>query len=176
MFSTLLRLGLGALAGALREMPKNDSAFTYDIIGFDKSQYLTRTLLPRFGARRVILHKIHRPDFDRHLHNHPWKRATFVILTGGYIEERLVSILQPRDGLPIFENEETSLTPGMVNHIHEEDYHRITHVEPNTWTLGFLGERHGKEWGFLMDDGKHVHWRDYFATMNHAQDVGSSLS
>ena len=58
MSSTLLRLGLGALAGALREMPKNDSAFTYDIIGFDNSQYLTRTLLPRFGARRVILHAL----------------------------------------------------------------------------------------------------------------------
>ena len=140
MFSTLLRLGLGALAGALREMPKNDSAFTYDIIGFDNSQYLTRTLLPRFGARRVILHKIHRPDFDRHLHNHPWKRATFMILTGGYIEERLVVEPKLHRNHPA-DVEETSLTPGMFNHIDEDDYHRIMHVEPNTWTLGFLGER-----------------------------------
>jgi hypothetical protein len=169
MFSTLLRMGLGALAGALREAPKNDSAWTYDIIGFDNSKYITRTLLPRIAGHRVILHRFHREDFDRHLHNHPWSHARFTILSGGYVEERLVA-----NGLPLM-TEQHTFSPGMTNLICASTYHRITHVEPNTWTLGILGER-SQDWGFLMDGGEHVPWRDYFARLHHAPDEGSAAS
>lgn len=149
------RMGFAALSAALGELPKNDRWWTYTIFGFDGSPYLTRTLMPRVGARRMILHRIWRPDVDPHLHNHPWRMASFKILSGGYTEERLV------------DDEIVRLTyrPGDVNQLDWSTFHRISHLEPNTWTLGLVGERI-QDWGFLIE-GELVPHAEYFRRKNH---------
>ncbi len=107
-----------------------------------------------------MLHKIHRPDTDRWLHNHPWRTATFRILSGGYTEERLV------DGRV----EVRAYRVGHVNRLDARTFHRITSIRPNTWTLGLIGER-VQDWGFLVD-GALVPWRDYFAQQKHVAAAG----
>ena len=151
----ILRAALAAFQAALAELPQNSHAWTYTIRGFDNSEYLTRTLLPRVAGHRVVLHRIHRPDQDRHLHNHPWRTARFLIVSGGYVEERLV------DGRV----ERRILAPGDMNTLDAETFHRIDTIWPNTWTLGLLGDR-VQDWGFLVD-GSLVPHADYFAQENH---------
>jgi hypothetical protein len=148
---------LSALSRGLARVPQNRFAWTYTIRGFDGSDYLTRTLLPRIGDRRVMVHHIHRADTDRWLHNHPWREASFHIMCGGYVEERLV------DG----DIQSRAYTPGDTNHLDAGTFHRITSVLPNTWTVGLIGPR-VQDWGFLVDDAL-VPWRDYFAQQNHEQ-------
>jgi hypothetical protein len=145
-----------AYVSALAQLPKNDQAWTYTIHGFDGSPYITRTLLPRVGERRLMLHQIHRADADPHPHNHPWRTARFLILSGGYVEERLV------DGAMTLR----VLTPGDWNEIDATTFHRVKHVEPNTWTLGIVGER-CQDWGFLVD-GVLMPSAEYFARKGYA--------
>jgi hypothetical protein len=130
---------------------------SYTIQGFDGSPYITRTLLPRIGDQRVMLHHIHQPDTDRWLHNHPWQSATFRILSGGYVEERLVS----------GEIVTRAYRPGDVNSLTADTFHRIVSIEPDTWTIGVVGPR-VQDWGFLVD-GKIVLSADYFAQRQHEQ-------
>jgi hypothetical protein len=158
------RASLAVFSAAFAEMPQNKHAWTYTIFGFDGSPYLTRTLLPRVRGRRLMLHRIHRPDSDRWLHNHPWKTAAFLILGGGYTEERLV------DGDVV----KFVLKPGDVNRLDANTFHRITSIEPNTWTLGLIGER-VQDWGFLVE-GELILWRAYFATQGHAVGEGVGQS
>src|SRR3954462_14608228 len=61
-----------------------------DIIGQDPDTgadtlYLRRWLFVRTPWFQVMLHKINRPDADRHLHDHPWSFRS-LILKGGYVE------------------------------------------------------------------------------------------
>lgn len=149
------RMGLAAFSAALSELPRNDRWWTYTIFGFDQSPYLTRTLMPRVGDKRLLLHRIWRPDYDSNLHNHPWKTASFYILSGGYTEERLV------------DDEIVRLTyrAGDVNRLDWSSYHRIDQLEPHTWTLGLVGERI-QDWGFLVE-GTHVPHAEFFARKNH---------
>lgn len=157
--ASLGRAALAALQSGLAELPQNSHAWTYTIRGFDESPYLTRTLLPRLRGHRVVLHRIHREDQDRHLHNHPWATASFLIVSGGYIEERL-----GRAG-------DQAFGPGDVNRLDASTFHRISYVAPNTWTIGLLGDR-VQDWGFLVD-GVLVPWQDYFAAKGH--DAGEGV-
>ena len=158
-------MALAALSAALGEVPNNSHAHTYTIFGLvDKSPYLTRTLLPRLGAHRPVIHRIWRPDADEHMHNHPWAHASFLIVSGGYVEERLGSPVPVR----------TTYHPGDVNHLTKDTFHRIVDVEPNTWTLGLLGPRE-QSWGFLVN-GKTVPFREYFALHGHVSEEGASQS
>lgn len=143
---------LPTLSRALSMVGKNDFAYTYTIDGFDQSPYLTRTLLPRVAGYRPLLHHIHRADQDPHMHNHPWDVAFFTILRGGYVEERASG---PR-----------SYVVGDVNRLSRDDFHRIDRIEPNTWTVGLVGER-VQDWGFLVD-GELVPHAEYFARKGHA--------
>ena len=162
---TLARDALAALAQlatSLAAVPQNSDAWTYTIHGFDGSPYLTRTLLPRIGEHRVMLHQIHRPDADRFLHNHPWATAQFLILAGGYVEHRLVGD----------EVVTRMLAPGDVNSLDADTFHRVDSVQPGTWTLGLIGER-VQDWGFLVD-GVVVPHAEYFASKGYADNGGKS--
>lgn len=159
-----LRMALAGFSSALAELPNNRHAFTYTIIGFDRLPYLTRTLLPRVAGHRLMLHRIHGADADRHLHDHPWRTARFLILSGGYVEERLV------DGRVT----DRILGPGDVNRLDASTFHRVRTVFENTWTLGLIGER-CQDWGFLVD-GEVVPHLEYFARKGHAIDTGTGLS
>lgn len=118
--------------------------------------YLTRWHLVRCKWFRIFIHRIHRADKDRHLHNHPWPRAFAIVLRGGYQEmrDRYYSAIQH------YGNCSRLNTCGpRINHLYTGTYHRITWVAPNTWTL-FIAGRRTRDWGFLVD-GKHVPCREY---------------
>lgn len=139
--------------------------------------YLTRWHLFKCKWFRVFLHQIHRPDKDRHLHNHPWPWASGIILTGGYDEVRTSGL----NGSPEYFRYrslwwnlrnvlETFWLKGpkefwtwrgypRASHLYENTYHRILTVEPNTFTLFLAGPR-SKDWGFNVD-GEHVPSRTY---------------
>jgi hypothetical protein len=93
----------------------------------------------------VRIHRIVKPDDDRHLHDHPWNARTF-ILKGCYTEERL-------DGPHIrWEGDTARLNFG--------EYHRISHVpRDGVYTLFVSGKYRGT-WGFLVDGAK-VPYRRY---------------
>ncbi len=93
----------------------------------------------------VRLHKIERPDSDRHLHDHPWDART-IILRGRYVEQRL-DATRVRDA-------------GYTGTLKFGEYHRIEAVSRGgVWTLFFTWRKQGT-WGFLVD-GKKVPYRKY---------------
>ncbi|MFC5548162.1 hypothetical protein [Massilia aerilata] len=95
----------------------------------------------------IRLHKIMRPDQDRHLHDHPWNARTF-ILRGWYLEEREGEFWD----IERSEGETAALKFG--------EFHAITRVpECGVWTL-FVTWRYRGTWGFLVN-GKKVPWREY---------------
>jgi hypothetical protein len=152
-----LRPFLAAVSAFCAELPENQRAWTYHIRGFDESLYLSRTIGPRLFGARPLLHRIWREDADQLMHNHPWKWARFLIVSGGYVEERLVNgLVRAR-----------VYAPGNVNHIEATTVHRVRTVWPNTWTLGIVGPR-VQDWGFLVD-GAIVPHREYFARVGHEQ-------
>lgn len=156
----ILRSAFSAVQAALAELPSNKHLFTYTIPGYDRSAYLTRTLLPRALGRRLLLHHIHRPDQDVWMHNHPWREAYFLVVSGGYIEER-----ETPSGVEI-----NRLRVGDVNHIDAQTYHRVTSIQPGTRTIGLCGDR-VQDWGFKVE-GRHVPHAEYFAARKHVQPVG----
>jgi hypothetical protein len=160
------RAFLAALQGATSQLERNKHLWTYTIDSFRGSPYLTRTLFPRIPLldRRMMLHRIHRPDEDSEMHDHPWKNARFLILSGGYTEVRLV------------EDEPTEFTygEGDVNVLDWTTYHRIVDLKPNTWTLGLIGER-VQDWGFLCD-GEKVPWQEFFRRKGHRPKAEGNLS
>lgn len=126
-----------------------------------------RYYLFRSWHLRVFLHRIDKPDQDRHPHNHPWDWARGVILRGGYLEYRHGATgrtIKSPSGLGGYE----WLNPGDVLRIDPDVYHRIEYLretEP-TWTLFAAGPKRrlsdGRDdWGFLTAGG-HVHCEEYW--------------
>jgi len=116
-------------------------------------RYLTRWhfLSTRFAS--IYLHRIDALDPDRHLHNHPWRAAVFVLRKpGAYTQEVL------REGIKYYD-----WPVGRINLLGEW-YHRIIAIAPGTWTLCVCGPRRKEDWGFWVD-GKHVQWETYVATV-----------
>lgn len=106
----------------------------------------------RWGAwlPSIRLHRIRRPDFDRHMHDHPWNARTF-ILAGWYSERR-------EDG-----DWDIVRQAGDTAVLRFGEYHRITAVSPGgVWTL-FVTWRYRGTWGFLVD-GRKIPYREYLVT------------
>lgn len=114
------------------------------IDGNDGQPYLERYHLFRLpGGGGVYIHRFLASDPDRGLHDHPWKHALGIILSGGYRELRL-------DGDQVVTHR---LKPGRLNLIRGEDFHRIilpTETD-EAWTL-FAHTAKVKPWGFLKVD------------------------
>jgi hypothetical protein len=111
----------------------------------------------------AFVHEIHTPDGDRHMHDHPWEWSAAVVLSGGYTELREDGGLFGHEAM--YEHELTHAV-GDLNTFFRGDYHRITHVDPDTVTL-FLCGRESHDWGFLVD-GAHVPHKEYFASRDGA--------
>lgn len=122
----------------------------------DGSPYLTRVLFPRIFGFRPMLHKFHRPDGDRALHNHPWRTAVSFILAGSYIEERLLPDESQLAHGPITEHRHVRWFNVLTN----QDFHRVTELKGSVYTLFVIGER-TQGWGFLDDSGQVTPWRQY---------------
>jgi len=140
--------------------------------GMIATPYLTRSVLWGMNALEdhdpsapssAFVHEIHTPDGDRDPHNHPWSWSAAVVLSGGYTERRYSTWWQRTDG---GDGIEMSHVTGSLNTFKPHDYHRITHVEPDTVTL-FLCGRESHDWGFLVD-GVHVPHKQYFASRDGA--------
>lgn len=113
-------------------------------------RYLWRFPLLRAWLR-IFVHRIWRHDKDRDLHNHPWRRGWAFVLRGGYTELRREGV----DGELSIEGYRQL----QINRIGPETWHRIIHVEPNTWTL-FIATNRARHWSFLVN-GVPVDWRKY---------------
>jgi len=121
--------------------------------------WLMRNVLPS-----LRIHHIRRPDADRHLHNHPWN-AQRIVLRGWYTEV-CDSFFPQNAGDPL---EAVTLTcqrtlkAGDTAPLRCGEFHRVAEVsEGGCWTLFITGRKRGS-WGFKLDDGTFVHWREYLA-------------
>jgi hypothetical protein len=114
------------------------------INGNQGEPYLERYHLFRLpGGGGVYIHRFIDSDPDRGLHDHPWKSAVSLILSGSYKELRLAE-----------ENNKKSVVDRIMkswhlNIINGDDYHRIVmHGDTPVWTL-FAHTAKVKDWGFL---------------------------
>lgn len=120
---------------------------------FTRDTMVTRIVLfrtPWFGAQ---IHKWHRPDNDRHLHNHP-RAFVAIVLRGGYIEET-----SSGDRIRRW---------GSVHRVGLEDWHSVRILlRVPTWTLVFVGPKR-QEWGFETEDGfvNADHYKTYILATN----------
>src|SRR5690606_34429369 len=91
---------------------------------------------------QIWYHRFLRNDSERHLHSHPWK-ARSTIIVGSYFEQRKVhgQVM----GAIFCEGEQ--------NFIDENTLHRIVEVRPDTWTMMIVEPGRLPEWFFIDDDG-----------------------
>jgi hypothetical protein len=153
----------------------------------DGTPYLTRWCLFCTPFGRLYLHHIPSADYARELHNHPADWVCFV-LWGGYVQRRMQQLFHQYHGahgnrlrVPIMNYKGEHATTGessqniarwSTNRMTTDVYHRIAHVEPNTWTLCWFGAKAPGEWGFWVN-GKHMPfstWRTW-RTAKGAPDV-----
>lgn len=125
----------------------------------DGSPYLTRWHLfgdhgGEWGRPGWYLHRFHRSDYDRALHNHPWEFCTVQVLRGGYIEERGDN--DEHVGQMYLKNMRLILRrPGDGYVLKPWHYHRTTLLNEHagSWSLVNSGPKHGRRWGFARIDG-----------------------
>lgn len=87
----------------------------------------------------LVLHRFHRGDQERELHNHPVSFAASLVLAGGYIESR-----KTPDGYV----RTRFVRPGQVNLLREDDFHRVELLPGvQAWSLFFMMPR-SRSWGF----------------------------
>lgn len=108
---------------------------------------------------QLYLHKFHRGDSDMELHNHPWAWSVALVLAGGYAEERRVSV-KSRE-LSYYRVIARGVLPFSVNVIRADDFHRVTLLEKDAWSL-FLAGPKTQGWGFWSPKtGEFFSWREF---------------
>ena len=115
------------------------------INGPDRQPYLERYHVARlpFGYR-VYLHRFVASDPGRGLHDHPWRHALSLVLSGSYEEVRMSG--------PGTDNrlERRRIGAGRVNYIAGSTFHRVDLAEGREcWSL-FVHAPKAKTWGFLQ--------------------------
>lgn len=106
----------------------------------------------------VRLHRIRQEDRDRASHDHPWQART-IILKGGYSEQRVADHRRSRNGRWVTFHTFHARVAGSTAPINFGEYHQITEVYGETWTI-FITWKYMGTWGFLVD-GVKVPWREY---------------
>ncbi len=126
------------------------------IRGEQLQPYLERYHLLRlpFGIH-VYLHRFVASDPGRALHNHPWRAALSLVLSGEYEETRLGDRKHP-DQLV-----KRRLSAGSMNLISGRIYHRIN-LAPGqeSWTL-FIHCASHRSWGFLDTSSRKFSYTDH---------------
>jgi hypothetical protein len=114
------------------------------IDGEQGEPYLERYYLFGVFGWHAYLHRFVDSDPDRGLHDHPWKRALSLVLTGGYDEIRPT-------GSGKGEVTSRFVRPFRLNFLCGEDFHRVVLRRGcPAWTLFMHGPRI-KGWGFVQD-------------------------
>jgi len=118
----------------------------------------------------VLLHLICGPDDDAAVHSHPWAFDSEV-LSGGFTERepgpewevyRRDPLETPHVGPYPHEEVQVIRKSGDVYHSPADRMHRITLVEPNTWTLVRTADTaDNTSWGFHPPGKPFIHWRDF---------------
>lgn len=161
MINRLLnRFAQWAIARAPKPNEPQPLVFGYTIEDYaDGSPYLTRILLPRVFGVRPMIHKFHRPDGDRALHNHPWTWMVSVILRGSYTEERR---LEPEEINGTDAPATQTRRVRWFNVLTDKTFHRVAELHGEVWSLFITGPR-VQDWGFKEDPSSdHVEpWRQY---------------
>lgn len=103
----------------------------------------------------VYLHHILLPDEDGAPHSHPWEWFRTTVLHGGYLQELVPSDPEIRK---MVNHTSDTVTVGDTREMRSDNYHRISTVLPDTWTLVITGPKVAS-WGFMVD-GAEVPWRD----------------
>ena len=126
------------------------------IRGPNQEPYLERYHLLRlpFGVH-VYLHRFVASDPGRTLHNHPWRAALSLVLSGQYIETRLGSSAQNN---ALIKN---TVRAGSFNYISGKIYHRIN-LAPGeqAWSL-FIHTASHHSWGFLDTADRQFSYTDH---------------
>ncbi|TLS67499.1 hypothetical protein FE236_11530 [Mariprofundus erugo] len=114
------------------------------LIKVEGQPYLERYYVGSLFGFTAFLHRFIAADGDREVHDHPWRIAMSIVLSGSYREEwvRHINLL-----------DQAGWTAKMrhvrwFNWIPGHRFHRIADAEPETWTLFIHGKR-TKGWGFL---------------------------
>lgn len=105
-------------------------------------------LFDKFGYR-VYLHRFLGGDAEEAVHDHPWQRASALVLTGRYEEHR--SDFQDGEVQQLSESRFVRRA-GRFNRLRGDTLHRIARTEPETWTLFWHSREKIKPWGFLQQD------------------------
>jgi hypothetical protein len=126
------------------------------IIWVNHQKYLLRFHIKYGGVLPgVYLHNFYMGDSGRDPHNHPWKWALSFILTGGYIEERMLE-----NTLFMYKRR---VKPFSLNFIKGNTFHKVE-MNPEglpIWTL-FMTFKANKTWGFWSrKDAKFVPHSEY---------------
>jgi len=116
------------------------------IIGPIDNPYMTRWfVIPKNRWLNVYIHKFHRSDDDRALHDHPWW-SVGLILRGGYWD------VTPAG--------RQWIGPGRIKVRSAETKHRVELQDGKpSWSLFITGPRI-REWGFWCPQGWR-HWREF---------------
>lgn len=130
----------------LREIPAEDGAIylrRYRVLGWMPGS--------KWRGPSIYLHRFMLPDQDTALHNHPYRRAFSVVLSGHYDEIR-----KSNGASPFWRRVR------WVNIIGPADYHRIDRLHGEVWTL-FLTWPKSRGWGFWVPGRGHVPWKERLA-------------
>ena len=101
----------------------------------------------------IYLHRFHRSDEDRALHNHPWRWALSLVLVGGYSEERRIGDRVVR----------RLVRPLRFNWIGHDTYHRVDLIEDDAWSIFIVGPK-VSSWEFwTRETGRLTPWREFIA-------------
>ncbi len=92
----------------------------------------------------LFLHCFHDSD-EETPHNHPWKWARSLILSGSYREHRLLKVMGtgPHSGVWLHQ----TFRAGDINRIDASTFHYVTLQTPRVWTLFLCGKK-VQQWGF----------------------------
>ena len=109
-------------------------------------------LLPWF---RIYIHQICLPDYDKHLHDHPWNFLS-IILKGSYLERYMQG-----PGYNVIRS--IWRWPGSFIFHKRSDAHKIETTNGDVWTLVFAIGKY-KMWGYRMPEPYDL---GYLAWMDH---------
>lgn len=137
------------------------------IVNCDHDPYLTRWFLIRRERFAVYLHRFHRSDEDRALHDHPWSFIT-IILWRGYTEHfrRVKGVTidyRESPSVKTVEYEEVKCRrwPGMLIYRPATWRHRVELINGKpSWSL-IIRFTKWREWGFWTDSG-FVQWNKWW--------------
>lgn len=106
-------------------------------------------------GKTVFLHHFVDGDREEELHNHPWETSFSVVLAGGYNEERKEPF-----STKTFHRK---VGAGSFNIIRANDYHKVTLLSEDAWTIFVTGKR-VQSWSFWCKSrDEYIPWRQYRA-------------